>query len=156
MKKTFLFLLGLMMVISLKATIKIADGQKYYFVCTQWPSGSIVLGENHSQSPLVYYDMETGQLSPDSYWILKKSDIHYLQCPKQAISGVQRHPTDKCQWRNHSQRHRIVILGNQRLCGMENHGKRRRCRLHRKRRRIRTVFQHPQSKQRHTISGRHL
>ena len=74
MKKTFLFLLGLMMVISLKATIKIADGQKYYFVCTQWPSGSIVLGENHSQSPLVYYDMETGQLSPDSYWILKKSD----------------------------------------------------------------------------------
>lgn len=64
------------MSVGMRATITIEDGQKYYFVCKEWNTGSMVLGENHGSTAYVYYDI-TAELSADSYWIIQKNGNGY-------------------------------------------------------------------------------
>ncbi|MBQ8277311.1 MAG: RICIN domain-containing protein, partial [Bacteroidaceae bacterium] len=76
MKKALLFLTAILMSIGMRATITIEDGQKYYFVCQRWNTGSMVLGENHGSTAYVYYDT-TEELSADSYWTIQKDGNGY-------------------------------------------------------------------------------
>ena len=98
MKKTIIFLLGLLLTAALHATIKIDSGKKYYFVCDLWESGSMVLGNNHGAAPFIYYDATSGQLHEDSYWLITEDgNGYYTICnaqSKQYLVAVDGRLTD--------------------------------------------------------------
>lgn len=98
MKKTIVFLFGLLMTTALHATIKIDSGKKYYFVCDLWESGSMVLGANHEVAPFIYYDSASGQLHADSYWVIAEDgNGYYTICnaqSKQYLVAVDGRLTD--------------------------------------------------------------
>lgn len=77
MKRILFFLAATLLTVSMQATITIENGQKYYFVCKKWNTGSMLLGANHGSTAYVYYDNETGSLHEDSYWLIEKSGDGY-------------------------------------------------------------------------------
>ena len=72
MKKILLFFLLLWLPHVLLAAVGIKDGGKYRIVCQKYPTGFLVLGEQHNKAPLLFYDTGKTEVSADAWWVVSK------------------------------------------------------------------------------------
>ncbi|MGN0086508.1 MAG: CotH kinase family protein [Alloprevotella sp.] len=68
MKRTLLFLFGLLLWQGTKAEVKFESGKKYAFVCDYKVGGAVALGANHGSTAVVYH--VEGTIPSDGYWYI--------------------------------------------------------------------------------------
>ena len=77
MKKQLFFFFFLCFSLFTQAAINIKDGGKYRIACQKYPTGYLVLGEQHDMAPLLFYATNLTAVPDDGWWIVSKKNHGY-------------------------------------------------------------------------------